>query len=214
MAVAREARAGGHRLALRDLDLAECRITGTGLAALRSLAALERLNLRNTPLDDAAIDEVVRLKKLKYPTCSAPTSPRLRSPRSRLCRSWSTWMCRAHTSSEALEAFRQQCPWVRVTCAYVLIDGRHRFHRASKMAIVATESQFQYNAVSMPEPDDKPTPPNAASSPAPRPSEPAQASPLLRSEELFRGSREILIVHCQDVYRLRLTRNGKLILTK
>lgn len=37
---------------------------------------------------------------------------------------------------------------------------------------------------------------------------------LLRSEELLKGEREILIAHCQDVYRLRVTRNGKLILTK
>ncbi|HTI50094.1 MAG TPA: hemin uptake protein HemP [Planctomycetaceae bacterium] len=37
---------------------------------------------------------------------------------------------------------------------------------------------------------------------------------LVRSEELLKGEREILIAHCQDVYRLRVTRNGKLILTK
>ncbi len=36
----------------------------------------------------------------------------------------------------------------------------------------------------------------------------------LRSEELLRGGREILIQHANDVYRLRITRNGKLILTK
>jgi len=38
--------------------------------------------------------------------------------------------------------------------------------------------------------------------------------PLIRSEELMQGRRELLIMHCQEVYRLRLTRNGKLILTK
>jgi hemin uptake protein HemP len=31
---------------------------------------------------------------------------------------------------------------------------------------------------------------------------------------LLRGRREVLIAHCDEVYRLRLTRNGKLILTK
>jgi hemin uptake protein HemP len=31
---------------------------------------------------------------------------------------------------------------------------------------------------------------------------------------LFRGSQEILIVHNGETYRLRITRNGKLILTK
>lgn len=36
----------------------------------------------------------------------------------------------------------------------------------------------------------------------------------LRSEDLLRGGREILIQHASDVYRLRITRNGKLILTK
>jgi hemin uptake protein HemP len=37
---------------------------------------------------------------------------------------------------------------------------------------------------------------------------------VVRSEELLAGQREILIIHDQEVYRLRLTRNGKLILTK
>lgn len=43
---------------------------------------------------------------------------------------------------------------------------------------------------------------------------PDASAPLIRSEELMQGRRELLIVHCQEVYRLRLTRNGKLILTK
>ena len=42
-----------------------------------------------------------------------------------------------------------------------------------------------------------------------------QASlPRLRSSELLSGSREAIIEHGQDQYRLRLTSNGKLILTK
>ncbi|MGB0722694.1 MAG: hemin uptake protein HemP [Gammaproteobacteria bacterium] len=36
----------------------------------------------------------------------------------------------------------------------------------------------------------------------------------IRSEELLRGAREILIEHKDGEYRLRETRNGKLILTK
>ena len=58
-----------------------------------------------------------------------------------------------------------------------------------------------------------------ADSPHP-PAVPAGAGPadltqrLLRSEELLQGHREVLILHCHELYRLRLTRNGKLILTK
>jgi hemin uptake protein HemP len=40
------------------------------------------------------------------------------------------------------------------------------------------------------------------------------AIPLLRSEELFGQSREILIEHSGCYYRLRLTHSNKLILTK
>lgn len=49
--------------------------------------------------------------------------------------------------------------------------------------------------------------------PAPReqPSEPREA---WRSEELLGGRSEVLIMHNQDVYRLRHTRQGKLILHK
>jgi hemin uptake protein HemP len=35
----------------------------------------------------------------------------------------------------------------------------------------------------------------------------------LRSDELFAGTREIVIEHHGRLYRLRITRNGKLILT-
>jgi hemin uptake protein HemP len=45
--------------------------------------------------------------------------------------------------------------------------------------------------------------------------QPPPALPVvLRSEELLQGRREILIIHSQEVYHLRLTRSGKLILTK
>jgi hemin uptake protein HemP len=36
----------------------------------------------------------------------------------------------------------------------------------------------------------------------------------LRSEELLQGANEVLIAHGSQVYRLRLTRTGKLILQK
>lgn len=38
--------------------------------------------------------------------------------------------------------------------------------------------------------------------------------PRLRSEELFRNSQELIIEHQGQEYRLRLTRNDKLILNK
>jgi len=40
------------------------------------------------------------------------------------------------------------------------------------------------------------------------------ALPLVRSTELFRRSREIMIEHAGAYYRLRLTHSNKLILTK
>lgn len=43
--------------------------------------------------------------------------------------------------------------------------------------------------------------------------EPA-AKPVIASEELLQGSQEVEIQHGSDVYRLRVTRNGKLILHK
>lgn len=37
---------------------------------------------------------------------------------------------------------------------------------------------------------------------------------VMRSEELFAGKREVLIEHGGSIYRLRMTRAGKLILNK
>jgi hemin uptake protein HemP len=53
-----------------------------------------------------------------------------------------------------------------------------------------------------------------ASSAAPQRSEPWSAQPQLDSRMLFCESREVLIAHNGEHYRLRLTRAGKLILTK
>ena len=36
----------------------------------------------------------------------------------------------------------------------------------------------------------------------------------IRSEELLRGAKELWIRHGEEIYRLRLTRSGKLILQK
>jgi hemin uptake protein HemP len=38
--------------------------------------------------------------------------------------------------------------------------------------------------------------------------------PRIESDRLFQGGSEIVIVHQNDEYSLRITRNGKLILTK
>ena len=42
----------------------------------------------------------------------------------------------------------------------------------------------------------------------------AQALPMLHSNNLFSLGREIRIMHAGEEYRLRLTRNNRLILTK
>lgn len=50
-------------------------------------------------------------------------------------------------------------------------------------------------------PNTKPTPINEA--------------PLtFNSEDLFQGRKEILVRHGEEVYKMRITRNGKLILNK
>jgi hemin uptake protein HemP len=46
-----------------------------------------------------------------------------------------------------------------------------------------------------------------------RETSPAQRT-MIRSEELFGGRRELGILHAGGMYRLSLTRQGKLILTK
>ncbi len=46
------------------------------------------------------------------------------------------------------------------------------------------------------------------------PADPAPLPAIIRAELLFQGSQEILIGHNGETYRLRITRNGKLILTK
>ena len=45
-------------------------------------------------------------------------------------------------------------------------------------------------------------------------SEPADRPLIIRSDELLQGRRELWIEHGEEMYRLRLTRSGKLYLTK
>ena len=42
----------------------------------------------------------------------------------------------------------------------------------------------------------------------------AGRKPRIKSDRLFQGGSEIVIVHQNEEYSLRITRNGKLILTK
>jgi hemin uptake protein HemP len=46
------------------------------------------------------------------------------------------------------------------------------------------------------------------------PTTPPDKKPRIESAHLFQGEREIVIVHQTKEYSLRITRNGKLILTK
>jgi hemin uptake protein HemP len=57
---------------------------------------------------------------------------------------------------------------------------------------------------------------NPATQRATKPSVPAASGqkPRIESNRLFQGKSEIVIVHQNEEYNLRITRNGKLILTK
>jgi hemin uptake protein HemP len=58
------------------------------------------------------------------------------------------------------------------------------------------------------------TPPNGERKTA-FPSRTSAAQPeSITTDELMRGGRELTILHAGDQYRLRITSNGKLILTK
>lgn len=61
----------------------------------------------------------------------------------------------------------------------------------------------------------EPPAPSPASSPLTLELERRDGPPgVIRAELLFRGGQEILIDHQGETYRLRITKNGKLILTK
>ena len=61
---------------------------------------------------------------------------------------------------------------------------------------------------------DRPAPASATSRLAVVPGQPSCPLGTLRADLLFQGSQEILIDHKGGTYRLRITKNGKLILTK
>lgn len=60
--------------------------------------------------------------------------------------------------------------------------------------------------------EDKSTTPGPATSAAPGPDD-TQATRKIASRELFNGAREVMIDHHGRTYFLRITQNGKLILT-
>jgi hemin uptake protein HemP len=55
---------------------------------------------------------------------------------------------------------------------------------------------------------------NNTNQPQPRPHSPGAAPAKIESKTLLAGQREAIIVHCGEEYRLRITRQEKLILTK
>jgi hemin uptake protein HemP len=57
-------------------------------------------------------------------------------------------------------------------------------------------------------------PPPAAPRPTVKFGEPTYPSGIIPTDFLFQGTQEILINHNGEHYRLRITKNGKLILTK
>jgi hemin uptake protein HemP len=65
-------------------------------------------------------------------------------------------------------------------------------------------------------PPAKPTrrDPAAVDDASPGPANAASRAKRVTSDELFRGAREVTILHDNEHYRLRITRLGKLILTK
>ena len=67
-----------------------------------------------------------------------------------------------------------------------------------------------------PDPRDAftPTPSRTGSHSPAAPRQPAGSPGILPADRLFQGSQEIQIAHNGETYRLRITRNSKLILTK
>lgn len=61
---------------------------------------------------------------------------------------------------------------------------------------------------------DKSAPVLAASGLSSQSAQMAGFSGVIQANRLFQGSQEILIDHNGETYRLRITKNGKLILTK
>ncbi|HEY9098374.1 MAG TPA: hemin uptake protein HemP [Thiobacillus sp.] len=58
------------------------------------------------------------------------------------------------------------------------------------------------------------TPPTHAAQPTDKPASTPRPTGVIATDALFNGNQEILISHNGEHYRLRITKNGKLILTK
>jgi hemin uptake protein HemP len=58
------------------------------------------------------------------------------------------------------------------------------------------------------------TPPSPSFHPLAKPGQRPCPQDAIPADLLFKGNQEILIAHNGETYRLRITRNGKLILTK
>ncbi|MDZ7594431.1 MAG: hemin uptake protein HemP [Thiobacillus sp.] len=61
---------------------------------------------------------------------------------------------------------------------------------------------------------DRPAPPLAAFRLPVEPGQPSCPLGFFPADHLFQGRQEVLIAHKGETYRLRITKNGKLILTK
>jgi hemin uptake protein HemP len=89
----------------------------------------------------------------------------------------------------------------------ILFSQQRRFSAGTLIAITAA----------MPSPDaPSPEPPASGSEDDPVPS-PPRASPhptIFHTEDLFGSAQEIWIEHAGEMYRLRITSRGKLLLTK
>jgi hemin uptake protein HemP len=59
-----------------------------------------------------------------------------------------------------------------------------------------------------------PTPPNHVSRPAAAPGQQSSPPGIIPASLLFQGGKEVLIDRNGELYRLSITKNGKLILTK
>jgi hemin uptake protein HemP len=70
-----------------------------------------------------------------------------------------------------------------------------------------------HDCVSTMDPSSSPAIPES-SQPTAKASSPSAAEPRWSAVDLLKGAKEAIIVHGESVYRLRLTRSGKLILYK
>jgi hemin uptake protein HemP len=95
--------------------------------------------------------------------------------------------------------------------AGVLPGSRHYFVDLQMRIVII----YRMSYTKSPEDGDATTPGQGASQAPSTPADHAAAGPRrIQSSELFAGQTELTIVHAREHYRLRITRNDKLILTK